>query len=105
MSPPCAFVPYQKLLAERSDLLPSCDSIVMMPSLSGPKPCVVRAWTLNLYGTFSLSFWTVRLVSELSLFTWKERKSPAEHKHSREEGLEPDVVKRNARKSIQFQVY
>lgn len=83
MPPACAFAPYQELLAERFDLLPSCDSIVMMPSLSGPKPCVVRAWTLNLYGTFSLRFWTVRLVSALSPFTWKERKSPAEREHSR----------------------
>lgn len=98
MSPACAFAPYQKLLAERFDLLPSCDSIVMMPSLSGPKPCVVRAWTLNLYGTFSLRFWTVRLVSELSPFTWKERRSPAEIQKRGDWGLESDRLLQQAKK-------
>lgn len=57
-------------------LPPSWDSMVMMPSRSGPKPCVVWAWTLNLYGMFSFRSDTVKEVAALP-FTWKERRSPA----------------------------
>lgn len=65
----------------------------MMPSRSGPKPCVVWAWTLNLYGMFSFRSDTVKEVAALP-FTWKERRSPARtpkteslNKEAKEQGL------------------